>query len=395
MSFSPKFEISPTLSKCLMDIEASRQAVSTMPFTLHVLTSLRKSARLNATHYSTQIEGNRLTQEQVGEVLQGGAFPNRERDEQEVRNYYLALGYLDRLIKEADLIISEKKVKTLHGLVMVGKEKPTHYRDGQNVIKDSSSGSIVYMPPEAGDVPVLMHDLFSWINRGEKEEALPVPISAAIAHYQFATIHPYYDGNGRTARLLTNLVLHISGYGLKGIYSLEEYYARDLQAYYDALSIGESHNYYSGRADADISKWVEYFCGGMSESFANVRVKASEAAHQDEKGSDHKALLRELDQRQKEVLSLFKESRFVRTKAIADLLHIHKRSALNLCKLWVEERFLIQHGTSNKTRRYELAEKWLELILSGPRLSDTLRSSILGHSERSVFELHTQTWPFK
>ncbi len=73
-------------------------------------------------------------------------------------------------------------------------------------------------------------------------------------------------------------------------------------------------------------------------------------------------LLRELDQRQKQVLSLFRESKFVKTKEIAALLHIHPRSALNLCKKWVEEKFLIQRGASNKTRKYELAEKWLELL---------------------------------
>ena len=77
-----------------MDIEASRQAVSTLSITLDVLTSLRKSARLTSTHYSTQIEGNRLTQQQVEEVLHGGTFPNRERDESEVKNYYLALDYV-------------------------------------------------------------------------------------------------------------------------------------------------------------------------------------------------------------------------------------------------------------------------------------------------------------
>lgn len=115
--------------------------------------------------------------------------------------------------------LTEKHVKTIHGLVMDGKEKPTRYRDGQNVIKDSSNGNIVYMPPEPSDVPALMKNLIAWINKEKRE--LPVPIIAAIAHYQFATIHPYYDGNGRTARLLTNLILHKSNYGLKGIYSLE------------------------------------------------------------------------------------------------------------------------------------------------------------------------------
>lgn len=265
-------------------------------------------------------------------------------------------------MKESDPFISEKQIKTIHGLVMEGKEIPTPYREGQNVIRDGSSGGIVYMPPEAEDVLALMQDLISWINNEKKKEALPVPITAAIAHYQFATIHPYYDGNGRTARLLTNFVLHKSGYGLKGIYSLEEYYARDLQAYYDALTIGDSHNYYLGRAEADISKWVVYFCAGMAEAFAKVRVKASEAAQQEGQGADQSSLLRELDLRQRQVLSLFKKSKFVTTREIATLLHIHVRSALNLCKKWVGEEFVIQHGTSKKTRKYELAEKWLGLL---------------------------------
>jgi hypothetical protein len=80
--FTPKFQITAALTKVLMDIEASRQAVDGLPITVPVLTSLRESARL----ISTQIEGNRLTQEQVDEVLHGGTFPNRERDEREVKN---------------------------------------------------------------------------------------------------------------------------------------------------------------------------------------------------------------------------------------------------------------------------------------------------------------------
>ena len=79
------------------------------------------------------------------------------------------------------------------------------------------------MPPEAKAVPGLMSELVKWINQQLYEGDLPVPVIAALAHYQFATIHPYYDGNGRTARLLANLILHKAGYGLKGIYSLDEY----------------------------------------------------------------------------------------------------------------------------------------------------------------------------
>ena len=358
--FVPDFQITPALTKVLMDIEASRQAVSSLPVTVPVLTSLRESARLLSIHYSTQIEGNRLTQEQVEDVIHGGTFPNRERDEREVKNYYQALDFLDALIKRKASLIAEKDIQTLHGLVMDGKRKATPYRDGQNVIKDSGSGAIIYMPPEAKDVPELMYELVDWINGEVSKAELPIPLIAAIAHYQFATVHPYYDGNGRTARLLTNLVLHKSGYGLKGIYSLEEYYARNLQAYYEALSVGESHNYYFGRVAADITPWAMYFCEGMADSFANVRLIATEASK--DMKADQSSLLRELDQRQKQVLSLFEKSKYLTTREIADLLGIHTRTALNLCNRWCDEGFIVQLGKAPKSRKYELDDKWIELV---------------------------------
>lgn len=360
--YKPNFQISPNLTKILMDIEASRQAVSGLPITVQVLSSLRESARLVSTHYSTQIEGNRLTQQQVEEVLQGGTFPNRERDEREVKNYYLALDYVDTLIKSNRASIQEKDIQTLHGLVTDGKAKPTSYRDGQNVIRDGGSGSIVYMPPEAKDVAAMMRELVGWINHEITQSELPVPIVAAIAHYQFATIHPYYDGNGRTARLLTNLVLHKCGYGLKGVYSLEEYYARNLQGYYRAISVGESHNYYFGRAEADISNWIFYFCEGMADAFAKVRLKA--AAAEQNAQTDQSHLLRELDQKQRQIIALFRNHKYITTRDIADLLHVHPRTALNFCHKWIDDGFVIAHGEGNKNRKYELAKRWLDLLMS-------------------------------
>ena len=147
--FKPRFEITPRLTRHLMDIEASRQAMVALPITTTVLTSLRESARLISTHHSTQIEGNRLTQAEVADVLAGGTFPNRERDETEVQNYFLALGYLDKLVEAPSAALEESDIQTLHGLVMDGRQRATPYRDGQNVIKESSSGAIVYMPPRS------------------------------------------------------------------------------------------------------------------------------------------------------------------------------------------------------------------------------------------------------
>jgi len=257
-----------------MRIEAVKQTIQTLPITPRVLANFRETARLFSTHYSTMIEGNRLTQEQVAQVIdRNRQFPGRERDQAEVKGYYAALDEVEHLTKRRESI-SEATVQRLHALVMGGSKtrlKATRYRDGQNLIRDASSDAIVYIPPEAKDVQRLMAQLIDWINR---EDDLPVPIRAGVAHYQYATIHPYNDGNGRTARLLTTLILHLGGYDLKGLYALEEYYAHDLRAYYDALTIGPSHNYYLGRADADITKWVAYFIEGMATSFEKVRDQA-------------------------------------------------------------------------------------------------------------------------
>ena len=355
-AFVPTFGITPAIAGGLMRIEAVRQSLESLPITPKVLANLRETARLFSTHYSTMIEGNLLTQEQVAQVIGDSQhFPGRERDENEVRGYYAALDEVE-LLTRSGAGISAEAIRKLHALVMgAGKVrvKPTSYRDGQNVIKDSSSRKIVYLPPEAADVPRLMEALVHWI--GVKDD-LPVPLKAAMAHYQFATVHPYYDGNGRTARLLTTLILHLGGYGLKGLYALEEYYARDLAAYYQALTVGPSHNYYLGRAESDITQWVAYFIEGMATSFEKVRAQAKREAGTGSR--DQSRLLRDLDPKQRKALTLFEESREVSARDIGSLFGFQPRTATALCQRWVGEGFLIVANASKKARRYRLADAY-------------------------------------
>ena len=161
-----------------MRIEAAKHGVQGLPITPSVLASLRETARLFSTHYSTRIEGNRLTQEQVSKVIEDKQhFPGRERDEKEVLGYYAALEKLEQLAASGSAV-SETHIQALHALVMAEgrkKAKPTPYRDGQNVIRDSRSRGLVYMPPEAKDVPTLMKEMVAWIASTERKE-LPCPI---------------------------------------------------------------------------------------------------------------------------------------------------------------------------------------------------------------------------
>ena len=344
-----------------MRIERAREKTLHLPLTPTVLSSLRETARLHTTHYSTMIEGNRLDAGQIEEVLKHeGHFPGRERDELEVKGYYEALTQVEQWAAKG-VSITEKGLQTLHALVMAGGRaavKPTPYRDGQNVIRDTQTRRIVYMPPEANDVPALVNALISWISLQSNE--LPCPLVAAIAHYQFATIHPYYDGNGRTARLLTTLILHLGGYDLKGLYSLEEYYARNLGAYYEAISIGESHNYYEGRAEADITKWVDYFIEGIAISFENVLKRMDDARV---KGlPDQTNLIRQLDPRQRKVLELFEQFFTVTARQIGGLFGFRPRTSSQLCKEWVGEGFLEIVDSSNKARKYKLSKEYEALV---------------------------------
>ena len=342
-----------------MRLEAIKQDIGNLPINPRVLASLRESARLFSTHYSTMIEGNRLTQEEVADVIgEHRHFPGRERDEAEVKGYYAALDAVDDHAKRTSKL-SEAALQKLHALVMAGgktRVKASPYRDGQNVIREGGSRRIIYLPPEAKDVPILMRQLIAWLN---SESDLPVPIKAAIGHYQYATIHPYYDGNGRTARLLATLVLHLGDYGLKGLYALEEYYARELGGYYGALTIGPSHNYYMGRAEADITAWVEYFIGGMLEAFENVHRQAEDEASRG--GQDWSRAIRDLDSKKRKALTLFRDTHEIAARQIAELFGYQPRTAALLCQRWVKEEFLRPTNLSKKARRYALGSRYRDL----------------------------------
>ncbi len=358
-NFKPVFQITPIIAEYLMKIEAAKEKVFFLPVNPTVLASLRETAKLFTTHYSTMIEGNQLKPDEIKEVITlKGHFPGRERDEHEVRGYYAALAQLEQYAAQKHPV-TEKVIQTLHALVMSnGRSRilPTPYRDGQNVIKDGGTGRIVYMPPEFRDVPILMHDLASWI---QESKDLPCPIVASIAHYQFATIHPYYDGNGRTSRLLTTLILHLGGYDLKGLYSLEEYYAKNLLGYYRAISIGPSHNYYLGRAQSDITSWIEYFIQGMA--FAFEKVVSQMISSKDRGQKDHSQLIRTLDAKQRKVLELFKEYDLISAKQIGDLFGFTQQTSAALCRKWTQVGFLEIADPSNKSRKYRLAEPFRAL----------------------------------
>ncbi|MCE5300770.1 MAG: Fic family protein [Spirochaetia bacterium] len=360
-TWNPKYNITSKIARGLMDIEAIKHDVDNITIPPVVAADMKYNAMIKATHYSTRIEGNKLTLKETEQVIRKNkvVFHGRERDIKEVQNYWNALIAIQKWAgSKAEF--SEELVQKTHGMVMKGKKgPPTPYRTEQNIIKDSGTGKIVYLPPEAKDVPSLMQNMGKWVRRAEKE-GVPPPIIAALVHYQFVTIHPYYDGNGRTARLLATFVLQKSGYGLNGFFSMEEYHAAAIAKYYKAIATHAHHNYYFGRADADLTSWIEYFVLLLSAVFKNVQKETLVYIKKGIKAEPE--ALRKLDIRARNVLGLFLRKEFVTTADIATLLGLSQRMARNLAEKWVRQGVLLITEKSKKLRAYKLAAIYRQFV---------------------------------
>jgi Fic family protein len=359
--WSPPFTLTPAIAADLMAIEAARVAVARTPLSPAAEAELRHQARVRATHFSTRIEGNRLTLAEAREVVEGrrAQFHGRARDVGEVRNYWRALLQVEAWAADGRPF-NEQLVRRLHALVHVGpRAKASAYRDGQNAVRDAATGALVYLPPEAGDVPGLMAALVAWVQAAERER-VPVPVVAGLAHYQLVTIHPFFDGNGRTARLLATFLLHRGGYGLNGYFSLEEHHARDLDAYYGALVTHPHHNYYEGRATADLTGWLAYFVGTVADVFQAAEREATRLAASG--APPVPDALRRLDPRARRVLGLFADRDRITAADVAAELALSDRMARVLLADWVADGWLTIAEPSRKRRSYELSAIYRQSI---------------------------------
>jgi Fic family protein len=297
--WSPRFTLTPAISRGLTQIEMARILVDTviLPLDGEVL---RARAGARSSRSSSFIEGGRLTLEQADAVIADelAEITGMEKDVAAVRNYCKALQKAEEWAKMS-LPLTETLICRFHKLVMTGKaSRPTPLRKRKSAVKSSLTGDVVYLPPLPADLPDLVAALEIWTEEAMSDE-LPIPVIAGLVHYQLATIHPFNDGNGRTARLCAGFILQRDGYGLKGFLSPEEQYAEDLIGYYQALNVNPNIDYYEGRAEADLTPWLEYFitslvmsCEAAIHEMAKYialapRKRARSPAPPRRKGSDH------------------------------------------------------------------------------------------------------------
>lgn len=273
MIYKPHYTITPELLTYIAAIESFRTRVEGSYIVPEREVELRHRATVEATHSSTSIEGNPLDYRQVSKAL-GTTAPltRHEYAEREVRNYAKALAFIQRR-KTTKRPIDMADIFQLHSLIMNGllpNEKVGVIRTNDVYIINQDEVT-QYTGPKPLKVESELERLFEWL---EQEATLHPVIVAAILHFQFVSIHPFPDGNGRTTRALVSLYLGLHDYDFRGALVLDTYYATAKRDYYGALHAAQGETYVSA-SSTDLTQWIQYFAEGFLSS---ARVLLAEIA---------------------------------------------------------------------------------------------------------------------
>ncbi|OGD84224.1 hypothetical protein A2165_03620 [Candidatus Curtissbacteria bacterium RBG_13_40_7] len=340
----PKFSFTSKIVNSLATIERIYGSLLEQELMPSLALSLTQENQILATHHSTSIEGNPLSPRDVTNIVLGDQIPTT-KSEKEVKNYFAVLNKIAILAKKNEPITTNL-TKELHKQLMDGlvANGLGEFRQGEVFIGHKTRVEIVvkHTPPfhKREEIEKALQELYSWLDNNSTLHPL---IRAGILHHQFAYIHPFFDGNGRLARVLTSYFLLLKKYDVVRFFILDDYYDIDRQQYSNILHTADS---------ADETRWLEYFLEGIGYSLQAALARINDLKRKDvDHVTGEKRVL--VTNREEDVIQIIIDKKAVKTNDIVDELSVTRQQAHALLASLVKKGILNKFGKT-KTSYYKL-----------------------------------------
>ncbi|MCI5836269.1 MAG: Fic family protein [Veillonellaceae bacterium] len=321
---------------------------------MHIVTEANKSSKIEGTQ--TNIEEDLMPLEELS--------PEKRDDQQEVRNYIQALKHGIAAILQEDMPLSTRLIKQTHYLLLQnvrGKHKsPGEYRTSQNWIGGGRPGNAMFVPPPATLINDLMGDLENFLHNPNIDA--PELIRIAIAHYQFETIHPFLDGNGRVGRLLIPLFLLEQNLLEQPCFYISDFFEKNKSDYYTALN--DVREYGNMRA------WIEFFLAAVIETSKSARSKFENVTLLVNSYDAISPQIAGSISTVRAILETFYKWPINRINDIVEATDLTQNTVRNTVNSMVEHRILTEITGSSRNKVY-VAEDYLRVFMSEKQQNPT------------------------